>query len=94
MTPSQMWELLGAPMTEGFNATQRELEILELRKENARLRNALSFYADGRRYQGANQRPIPDDPFAKPDAVYILDVTRDHGSIATAALASEERHSG
>lgn len=28
-------------MSEGFNATQREIEILELRKENQRLRAAL-----------------------------------------------------
>lgn len=56
-----------------------------------RLRKALSFYADGRRYQGPNQKPIPDDPFAKEDAVYILDVTRDGGSIASRALTQHHR---
>jgi len=38
---AQMWDLLGVAMAEGFNATQRELEILELRKENDRLKTAL-----------------------------------------------------
>jgi hypothetical protein len=52
----------------------------------AELEAALRFYADGRRYRGANQQPIPDDPYAKPDAVYILDVTRDGGAIANTAL--------
>ncbi len=65
-------------------------DIKELQEEIERLRTALSFYADGRRYQGPNQKPIPDDQFAKPDAVYILDVTRDGGSIASRALAQQE----
>ena len=41
-------------MSEGFNATRREIEILEARKENAELRaqlasarKALQFIADG-----------------------------------------------
>lgn len=60
---------------EGLKARIQELET------------ALRFYADGRRYQGANQKPIADDPYAKPDAVYINDVTRDLGAIARAALS-------
>jgi hypothetical protein len=55
----------------------------------AELERALRFYADGRRYQGANQQPIPNDPYAKPDAVYIQDVTRDCGAIARATLQSK-----
>jgi hypothetical protein len=53
----------------------------------ARLRLALQFYADERRYQGPNQKPIADDPY-QPDPTfpYILDVTRDWGSIAREAL--------
>lgn len=58
----------------------------ELLSEITRLRTALEFYADPRRYDGPNQQPIPDDPYAKPDAAYIMDVTRDHGSIAVKAL--------
>lgn len=57
-------------------------------EETEALVKALEFYADLRRYNGANQRPIPDDPFAKPDAVYIQDVTRDNGAVAIAALAA------
>lgn len=48
---------------------------------------ALEFYADPRRYRGPNQNPITDDPYAKPDQVYIQDVSRDDGSIARAILA-------
>lgn len=52
---------------------------------------ALEFYADQRRYDGPNQGPIPDDPHAKPDAAYIMDVTRDHGTIAAKALRLTSR---
>jgi hypothetical protein len=69
------------------NALKRSTVEPQAAQEIERLRLALSFYADGRRYQGPNQRPIPDDPFAKPDAVYINDVTRDNGSIAARALS-------
>lgn len=61
-------------------------EAGELRDEITRLRWALEFYADFRRYEGANQRPLEDDPYSKPDAAYIQDVTRDRGGIARAAL--------
>lgn len=54
--------------------------------EIVRLRHALEFYADPRRYDGPNQRPIEGDPYAKPDAAYIMDVTRDNGAIAKKAL--------
>jgi len=55
--------------------------------EIASLVKALEFYAEPRRYQGPNQHPLPNDPHAKPDQVYIQDVTRDGGSIARQALA-------
>jgi hypothetical protein len=48
---------------------------------------ALEFYADPKRYDGPNMQPIPNDIYAKPDAAYIMDVTRDGGSIARKALA-------
>jgi hypothetical protein len=64
--------------------------VPSLVSEVERLREALRFYADKRRYQGPNQRPIPDDPFATADAVYMLDVTRDGGTIARAALTQEQ----
>lgn len=47
---------------------------------------ALSFYADQQRYRGPNQRPIPGDAWPDSDG-YRLDVTRDGGAIARAALA-------
>jgi hypothetical protein len=54
------------------------------------LEKALEFYADSRRYDGPNQRPIENDPYADADAVYIKDVTRDHGRIAKAALTTRD----
>ena len=53
-----------------------------------RMAVALAFYADPRRHNGPNQNPIEGDKFAKPDAAYILDVTRDHGEIARSALSA------
>src|ERR1700721_790731 len=38
------------------------------------LETALRFYADSRRYQGANQKPIHDDPYPTPEGVTINDV--------------------
>ena len=51
--------------------------------------SALEFYADHQRYDGGNQsmRRFPDgDPWTAPDAPYLQDVTRDHGSIARTTL--------
>ena len=48
---------------------------------------ALEFYADPKRYEGANQRPLVDDKYTPEGMSYRLDVTRDHGDIARAALA-------
>ena len=64
------------------------LEVLAFEQRIEELERALGFYADPRRYNGPNQKPIPDDPFAKPDRVYIQDVSRDNGEIARAALAA------
>jgi len=54
--------------------------------EVKRLREALSFYADRQRYRGANQRPVPGDPWTEPSASYMRDVLRDNGQIARRAL--------
>lgn len=54
----------------------------------AALVKALEFYANPSRYEGANMSPLPDDPFQPSDLVYRLDVTRDNGEIARAALTS------
>ena len=47
---------------------------------------ALAFYADSRRYDGPNQKPIGNDPYAPDDLVYRYDVTRDRGAVAFKAL--------
>jgi hypothetical protein len=48
---------------------------------------ALQFYADPKRYQGANQRNDANDPYSG-DAPYIKDVGRDSGAIARTALST------
>ncbi len=54
---------------------------------NQKLREALEFYADERRYNGANQRSFEGDKHLSPEhAPYMTDVTRDRGKLATEAL--------
>jgi hypothetical protein len=62
-----------------------------LRAENERLREALTFYADKKRYRGANQRLNGPDKFTENAGLtaYLLDVTRDDGLIARNALDAE-----
>ncbi len=59
----------------------------EKEAEIDRLREALTFYSDTRRYQGANQ-PYRDgdDPFTPTGSPFLIDVMRDAGTIARAAL--------
>lgn len=56
------------------------------------MRKALSFYADPTRYHGPNQRLDEPDEWSDNAglAAYRLDVTRDQGVIARAALAAFE----
>jgi hypothetical protein len=55
--------------------------------EIERLRFALAFYADERRYLGANQWcPDETDAYQPEGLGYRLDVTRDYGNIARKAL--------
>jgi hypothetical protein len=73
----------------GVSGVKSEFEAAQLiYRFNAHdaLVRALEFYADPKRYDGPNQHPLPDDPYARPDAAYIYDVTRDHGAVARAAL--------
>jgi hypothetical protein len=58
----------------------------------AKLTEALTFYADPKRYQGPNQKAIDGDKFNPKgdDAVYYHDVSRDHGEIARAALSETD----
>jgi hypothetical protein len=64
-------------------------DIIDLMNEVSRLRMALAFYADPLRYEGANMRPILDDPYQPENLVYRLDVTRDFGKIAREALGEK-----
>ncbi len=50
---------------------------------------ALCFYADPSRYQGANSRKLPGDPYTPPDQPYRQDVLRDCGAIAREAIESD-----
>ena len=60
----------------------------ELLAERDALRAALSFYADETRYDGPNQRQDGPDAWSEQVGLtaYRLDVTRDRGVIARAAL--------
>lgn len=60
-----------------------------LERENEALRRALRFYADSNRYHGPNRRLEVMDEYQPANLVYLLDVTRDGGSIARKALAGE-----
>lgn len=61
--------------------------VSNLLQDKAVLAKALRFYADPSRYEGANQRPVEGDEFKVPGLPYRLDVTRDCGEIARAAIA-------
>ena len=65
--------------------------VVSLISQYRRMEEALRFYADERRYNGANQRPIPDDPYSPPDRAYIHDVTKDGGDIARQALQDQDQ---
>lgn len=54
----------------------------------AQMKEALEFYADPTRYNGANQRNDSDDKWSGGNA-YLKDVTRDHGEIARRALSPQ-----
>jgi hypothetical protein len=61
----------------------------QISRRVAELEGALRFYADERRYRGANKRPFADDPYTKPDAAYANCMERDCGDIARAALKGQ-----
>ena len=63
-------------------------KIEQLIAERDALRKALGFYADPTRYHGPNQRLDAPDEWSERVGLtaYRLDVTRDQGAIARAAL--------
>lgn len=75
-------------MSEDLRHVLSLLSTAERQRDEAM--RALEFYADERRYDGANQRRSswPEDPFTAEDAAYLTDSTRDGGSIARQALQS------
>jgi hypothetical protein len=82
--PARIWvNELGCYFTEPNGLTEFvRADIAE------RMAEALEFYANPLRYQGPNQNPITDDKFARPDAVYIHDVTKDGGAIARSVISA------
>lgn len=79
-----------------YNGTRAELQAVIDRANgvptvgSGTASRALEFYANPKRYEGPNTSPIPNDPFQPDNLSYRLDVTRDGGRIARAAL---ENHS-
>ena len=73
------------------DALRQRIEKLEA--ANAELLEALSFYADSTRYHGPNQSLNEPDKWSAHVGLtaYRLDVTRDGGVIASAAIA---KHGG
>lgn len=63
-----------------------EADRTALLEQIDQLVEALTFYADPRKYLGPNQDPDPDEESAG-EGSYHLDVTRDGGSKARALLA-------
>lgn len=74
-------------------AVKAEARIKELEAANAELLEALSFYADSTRYHGPNQSLNEPDKWSDHVGLkaYRLDVTRDGGVIASAAI---KKHGG
>ena len=76
-----------------YKGVDAAAKLRSLEAANAELLEALSFYADSTRYHGPNQSI--DEPDKWSDHVglkaYRLDVTRDGGVIASAAI---KKHGG
>lgn len=90
----QVWQ-----STSSYNA-ELILDVATLRTQLSdttgqvgKLREALSFYADSHRYEGLNQRALVKDKFTPDNMPYRMDVTRDGGEIACAALNSTAQES-
>lgn len=66
----------------------------KLEAEIEKLRRALEFYADYRRYQGSNNPTIEGDPYQPPDCPYLWDVGRDGGAIAKRAIGPSAMSKG
>jgi hypothetical protein len=61
----------------------------EAAEKLSKIRNALKFYEDPKRYDGPNQNPVDGDPFRPEDCPYLWDVLRDRGDIARVALENK-----
>lgn len=67
-------------------------EIKRLEAVNAALLDALEFYADPRKYKGGNCRADPDEESVA--GYYRLDVSRDGGDKARAAISLKDQDQG
>jgi hypothetical protein len=67
---------------------ERAKELATDYESRMKLVAALQFYADPKRYEGSNQRRDSGDPYTPEEMPYRLDVYRDSGEIARAALAA------
>jgi len=69
--------------------TQDIHEAMDCHRKNEefeRLEHALRFYADPKRYEGSNQSLQEDDPYTPRGFPFLIDIHRDGGAIARAAL--------
>jgi hypothetical protein len=84
-------DLHATPETLAYIAAANPATISAILADLEAAEKALKFYADPWRYHGPNQRLDKPDEFSPDGAVYLVDVTRDYGSIAKAALAQMEK---
>jgi hypothetical protein len=80
-------ELRRSAMALSAERAEYRQEAERLRSDLAAMREALEFYADVKRYHGANQRVEDGDRFTPAGYPYRIDVTRDNGQIARETLA-------
>ena len=63
-------------------------QLATITAQRDQLLEALEFYAQEKRYHGQNQSLDGEDKYTPTGKPYLQDVTRDHGDIARAAIAS------
>lgn len=90
MVPEHMFTELCDYLGCSYDNEEALMAVKVLKDENERVRKALGFYADERRYNGSNQRPIPDDTYSPLGQAYIWNVDKDRGDIARKALESDD----
>jgi hypothetical protein len=83
------WFVAGGGLSEPLQGTEADCKrIAAALSAQARVVEALQFYADPRRYRGPNQPRPEGDEFTPSKFPYMIDVTRDGGLIARDAIAA------